>query len=102
MDYYFIGQTDKAENKTGTLFEAIDIWNDLKKVTTKDEMKARMRQAIKDVMSYGTQYIRAQTDCTDPNLTGIKVVLELREELKDKVTIQVVTFPQNGIYSYEA
>ena len=102
LDYYFTGQTDKAENKTGTLFEAIDIWNDFKKGTTKEEMKARMRQAIKDVMSYGTQYIRAQTDCTDPNLTGIKAALELREELKDKVTIQVVAFPQNGMYSYEA
>ena len=49
LDYYFTGQTDKAENKTGTLFEAIDIWNDFKKGTTKEEMKARMRQAIKDV-----------------------------------------------------
>lgn len=100
LDYYFTGQNDKVVNESGTLFEAIDIWNDFKKGTTKSEMKARMRQAINDVMSYGTQYIRAQTDCTDPNLTGIKAAIELREELKEKVTIQVVAFPQNGMYSY--
>ena len=61
-----------------------------------------MRQAINDVASYGTQYIRAQTDCTDPNLTGIKAALEVRDELKDNITIQVVAFPQNGMYAFEA
>ena len=101
LDYYMTGQTDEAKNETGTLFEAIDIWNDFKKGTTKEEMKERMYAAIRDVVGYGTQYIRAQTDCTDPNLTGIKAALEVRDELKDKVTIQVVAFPQNGMYSFE-
>lgn len=101
LDYYMTGQTDEAKNESGTLFEAIDIWNDFKKGTTKEEMKERMYAAIHDVVGYGTQYIRAQTDCTDPNLTGIKAALEVRDELKDKVTIQVVAFPQNGMYSFE-
>ncbi|MGO4936503.1 amidohydrolase family protein [Fundicoccus sp. Sow4_H7] len=101
LDYYMTGKTDKAKNESGTLFEAIDIWNDFKKGTSKEEMKERMYAAIRDVVGYGTQYIRAQTDCTDPNLTGIKAALEVRDELKDKVTIQVVAFPQNGMYSFE-
>lgn len=101
LDYYMTGRTDQAKNETGTLFEAIDIWNNFKKGTTKEEMKQRMYAAIQDVVSYGTQYIRAQTDCTDPNLTGIKAALEIRDELKDKITIQVVAFPQNGMFSYE-
>lgn len=101
LDYYMTGQTDQAKNETGTLFEAIDIWNDFKKGTTKEEMKERMYTAIQDVVSYGTQYIRAQTDCTDSKLTGIKAALEVRDELKDTVTIQVVAFPQNGMFSYE-
>lgn len=101
LDYYMTGQTEEAKNESGTLFEAIDIWNDFKKGTTKEKMKERMYDAIRDVVSYGTQYIRAQTDCTDPNLTGIKAALEVRDELKDKVTIQVVAFPQNGMYSFE-
>ena len=101
LDYYFTGQDPQIKNKSGTLFEAIDLWNDYKKGTSKEEMKKRMYQAVKDVASYGTQYIRAQTDCTDSNLTGIKAALEVRDELKDRITIQVVAFPQNGMYSYE-
>lgn len=100
LDYYFTGQDDEIKNESGTLFEAIDLWNDYKKGTTKEEMKTRIRQAVKDVASYGTQYIRAQTDCTDPNLTGIKAAIEVRDELKDNITIQVVAFPQNGMFSY--
>ena len=102
LDYYFTAQDTQIKNTSGTLFEAIDLWNDYKKGTTKEEMKSRMRQAVKDVASYGTQYIRAQTDCTDPNLTGIKAALEVRDELKDNITIQVVAFPQNGMYAFEA
>lgn len=101
LDYYMIGKTDEVKNESGTLFEAIDLWNDFKKGSTKKEMKKRIRQAVEDCVSYGTQYIRAQTDCTDPNLTGIKAALEVRDELKDKVTIQVVAFPQNGMFSYK-
>ena len=101
LDYYMVGRTDKAKNESGTLFEAIDIWNDFKKGTTKEEMKERIRAAVLECASHGTQYIRAQTDCTDPNLTGIRAALEVRDELKDKITIQVVAFPQNGMYSYK-
>ena len=101
LDYYMVGKTDKAKNESGTLFEAIDIWNDFKKGTSKEEMKERTRAAVLECASHGTQYIRAQTDCTDPNLTGIRAVLEVRDELKDKITIQVVAFPQNGMYSYK-
>lgn len=101
LDYYMTGTADERQNESGTLFEAIDIWDNFKKGTSKEEMKKRMYQAIQDVVGYGTQYIRAQTDCTDPNLTGIKAALELRDELADKVTIQVVAFPQNGMYSFE-
>ena len=100
LDYYFTGQDPEVQNESGTLFEAIDLWNDYKKGTTKEEMKDRIRQAVKDVASYGTQFIRAQTDCTDPNLTGIKAAIEVRDELKDNITIQVVAFPQNGMFSY--
>lgn len=101
LDYYFTGQNPQIKNTSGTLFEAIDLWNDYKKGTTKEEMKSRMRQAVNDVASYGTQYIRAQTDCTDPDLTDIKAALEVRDELKDNITIQVVAFPQNGMYAFE-
>lgn len=46
LDYYMVGRTDKAKNESGTLFEAIDIWNDFKKGTTKEEMKERIKAAV--------------------------------------------------------
>ncbi len=47
------------------------------------------------------QLIRSHADVTDPNLTSLKALLELKEELKDTVTLQIVSFPQEGMYSYE-
>ena len=42
LDYYMIGKTDEVKNESGTLFEAIDLWNDFKKGTTKEDMKKRI------------------------------------------------------------
>ena len=44
-------------------------------------------------VSHGVQFIRTHADVTDPNLTALKALLELKEELKDIVTIQIVSFP---------
>ena len=52
-------------------------------------------------VSHGVQFIRTHADVTDPNLTALKALLELKEELKDIVTIQIVSFPQEGMYSYK-
>ena len=65
-----------------------------------DEVKTRARKAVAMELRHGVQYIRSHADVTDPNLTSLKALLELREELKDVVTIQIVSFPQEGMYSY--
>ena len=39
-------------------------------------------------------------DITDPDLTGLKALLELKEEYRDLVEIQIVAFPQEGLYCY--
>lgn len=101
LDYYFTGKADNSENATGTLYEGIARWSHIKLGQSKKEAKERMYQAVRDVMAYGTQYIRAQTDCTDPELKNIEAMLEVRDELKDKVTIQVVAFPQEGVFAYK-
>ena len=50
--------------------------------------------------AHGIQYIRTHVDVTDPSLLALETMLELREELKDFVEIQIVAFPQEGIFSY--
>lgn len=73
----------------------------LKSDLTIDEIKARAIKAVKMEVSHGVQFIRTHADVTDPNLTALKALLELKEELKDIVTIQIVSFPQEGMYSYK-
>jgi cytosine deaminase len=39
-------------------------------------------------------------DVSDPNLVALKAMLEVREEMKEWVELQIVAFPQEGIFSY--
>lgn len=87
-------------NESGTLFEGIQCWSERKAFLNKEDVKNRARQAIKWQVANGIQFIRTHVDTTDPELTAIKALVELREELKDFVTLQIVAFPQEGILSY--
>ncbi len=68
---------------------------------TIEGVKRRALRAIKDEVFRGVQYIRTHVDVTDPKFTALKALLELREELKDIVEIQIVAFPQEGMYTYK-
>ena len=49
-------------------------------------------------MKYGNTHIRAFADTdTKARLEGVKALLRAREEFKDRVTFQVVAFPQDGV-----
>lgn len=102
LDYvYTLSDMAEIGASSGTLFEAIELWPKYKNQRmTIDSVKRLAKKGILDEVSQGTQYIRAQTDVTDPEFKGLKALLELREEMKDIVDIQVVAFPQNGMYAY--
>ena len=97
----FTAKKDGALNGTGTLFEGIQRWSETKSDLTIEEIKERAKLGIKKEMLNGVQFIRTHADVTDPSLISLKALLELREELKDIVTIQVVAFPQEGMYAYK-
>lgn len=101
LDYVYTAKGAGTRNDTGTLFEGIQRWSETKAGTSPEELKARARQAVKEEMLHGVQYIRSHVDVTDPALTGMKAMLELKEELKDIFTIQLVAFPQEGMYAYK-
>lgn len=101
LDYVYTARKSGATNDTGTLFEGIQRWSETKGNMTIEEVKGRARIAIKKQMLHGTQYMRTHIDVTDPNLTSLKAMLELREELKDIIEIQIIAFPQEGMYSYK-
>lgn len=87
-------------NLTGTLFEGIQCWEEYKPFLTKREVKERVNKAIRMQASNGIQYVRTHVDINDPKLTALEAILELREEVRDYMDIQIVAFPQYGILSY--
>lgn len=101
LDYVFTAQKDNFQNKTATLFEGIQCWSEAKSSLTISEIKSRALKALKQQILYGVQYVRTHIDITDPKFTALKALLEIKEELKNIVTIQIVAFPQEGIYSYK-
>ena len=102
LDYVFTARKPGAVNESGTLFEGIQRWSETKSDLTVDEIKQRAKIGIKKEMLHGVQLIRSHADVTDPNLTSLKALLELKEELKDTVTLQIVSFPQEGMYPTRA
>jgi cytosine deaminase len=101
LDYVYTGRSEGAKNTSGTLFEGIERWHDVKKTQTPEDARERALRGIREEVSRGVQFIRTHIDVDDPKLTGLKVMLDLREELADNVTIQIVAFPQEGMYAYK-
>ncbi|MEZ2457202.1 amidohydrolase family protein [Salinicoccus roseus] len=101
LDYIFSGLGPGNANISGTLFEGIQRWSDNKKSLTEEMVRERALQGIRKELNHGVQYIRTHVDVTDPNLTGMKALLKLREELADVVMLQLVAFPQEGFFRYD-
>lgn len=87
-------------NESGTLFDGIRIWSERKQDLTKEDVKKRARKTIENMVGHGIQHVRSHVDVTDPHLIAAQALLELREELKDQIDLQLVAFPQEGILSY--
>lgn len=92
---------DRKANRSGTLQEAIAVTAELKPTFTHDDIMQRSRQVIRTLVQNGTTHVRAHAEF-DPGqgFTGFDAVLQLRDEFKDQITIQVVAFPQEGIFKY--
>lgn len=87
-------------NKSGTLFEGIQRWSQRKETLTLEDVKTRSKTALKWQIAQGIQHVRTHVDVTDPALTALKAMLEVKEEMAPYVDIQLVAFPQEGILSY--
>ncbi|MCU9614548.1 cytosine deaminase [Caldibacillus lycopersici] len=87
-------------NISGTLFEGIQRWAQRKESLTHEDVKARAKKVLKWQIAQGVGFVRTHVDVTDPKLTALKALLELKKEMADYIDIQIVAFPQEGILSY--
>ena len=102
LDYvYTLSELGQEGAGSGTLFEAIELWPKFKETLTVESVKKLAMKGIKDEVSQGVQHIRTHIDVTDPNFTALKAMLEMKQDLKDIVDIQIVAFPQEGMYMYK-
>lgn len=91
---------DPVWNQSGTLFEGIECWSKRKDKLSKQDVKERVNKVVRMQAAHGVQFVRTHVDVTDPTLVAMEAMVELREELRDVMDIQIVAFPQEGILSY--
>jgi len=87
-------------NTTGTLLEGIQIWSERKPSLTREDVKKRALEEIRWEVAQGTLHIRSHVDVCDPSLTALRALIEVRAEVRDICNLQLVAFPQDGIFSF--
>jgi cytosine deaminase len=89
-------------NQSGTLFEGIEIWREIKKGLSLEDVKARAIRTLRMQAEQGVLFVRSHADVSEENLIALRALLEVREAVKDWTTLQVVAFPQDGLYGSAA
>ncbi|WP_444665824.1 amidohydrolase family protein [Cereibacter changlensis] len=85
-------------NASGTLLEGIGLWGELKEIATVEDMVGRALDYCDWAASMGLLAIRSHVDTCDDRLLGVQALLEVREKVKDYIDLQLVAFPQDGLY----
>ncbi len=84
-------------NQSGTLLEGIKLWGELKPNLNADSIKSRARKLCQWAIARGTLAIRTHVDISDDNLLAVEALLEIKQEFKEWIDIQLVAFPQDGL-----
>lgn len=87
-------------NNSGTLWEGIELWSEIKPSLDEISVYRRAHQAVLAMLEKGVTHVRSHVDICDPGLTALRALLRLREDLRGLVELQLVAFPQEGLYSY--
>lgn len=91
---------NRKPNLSGTLKEAIEVTASLKPTFSADDIYTRAKTALQElIIPNGVTFMRTHAEF-DPSqgFTGFEVIMKLKEEFKDYIDIQVVAFPQEGIF----
>ena len=85
-------------NRSGTLLEGIQLWSELKPLLTVEAVAERALAYCDMAVAQGIGAIRSHVDVCDPKLTGVEALLEVRRRVAPYLTLQLVAFPQDGLY----
>ena len=87
-------------NESGTLLEGIALWGELKPHLTVEAIYERAKKLCLWSMARGTLGIRSHVDICDDRLLAVEALVQLRDELKPYIDLQLVAFPQDGYLRY--
>ncbi|RTE06447.1 cytosine deaminase [Paenibacillus whitsoniae] len=81
-----------------SIAEAIASTAVLKRSFTKTDIAERAKQTLYQAIANGVTHMRCHVEI-DPivRLLGMEVMLELKAQFQDRITLQIVAFPQEGI-----
>ncbi len=85
-------------NVSGSLFEGIAVWAERARSLTADDVRDRAREVLLWQLANGVQAVRSHVDVTDPHFHALHALRGLSEEFVGLVELQLVAFPQQGIY----
>ena len=89
------------ENESGSLFEGIAVWAERVRTLTVEDVATRAREVLMWQLACGVQAVRSHVDVCDPQLRALHALTGLRDELAGLVDLQLVAFPQQGVYGFE-
>ncbi|QIB32560.1 amidohydrolase family protein [Ancylobacter pratisalsi] len=85
-------------NRSGTLLEGIALWGELKPQLTHDAVIERALRYCDLAVSQGLLAIRSHVDICDERLLAVEALLDVKDQVKDYIDLQLVAFPQDGYY----
>lgn len=92
------GLTAYTSGSMGGAMSAIEIASAVKRRYDRSWIEPNVRRALDAAVAHGTLHLQAFVDVdTTAGLVGMEAVLAVREEYRDRLDVQVVAFPQDGL-----
>lgn len=87
-----------TDGSMGGAMTAIELAAEIKRQYDESWIIENVRKALNLAVKFGNTHIRAFADTdTKAKLEGVKALLKAREEYKDRIKLEVVAFPQDGV-----
>ncbi|MGN6794910.1 MAG: cytosine deaminase [Streptosporangiaceae bacterium] len=88
-------------NMSGSLFEGIAVWAERVGQLSYEDVQTRVSQILRWQLACGVQHVRSHVDVCDPELRALRALVDLREQVRGVIDLQLVAFPQQGIFAFE-
>ncbi|WP_338604666.1 amidohydrolase family protein [Sulfolobus tengchongensis] len=99
MHFHLDSAFTRVVNNSGTLWEGIKIWQELRDKLTEDEVIKNALTAVKLMVTYGTLWIRTHVDVTEKSFKLLRAIKKVKEQSKEIADVQITAFPQDGIFT---